>query len=307
MSSIRDHNIGIGDRAVGTLVQTRMAQWRRWLRAFTRFVRTKPLGGAGLFLMAVFLLVAITAPLIASYDPTATLARERLLPPSWKHWFGTDFLGRDMFSRIVWGSRVSINIGVFSMLGAAAIGAVLGVTSAYIGGKYDLTIQRFVDALTAFPSLLLAMALVAAFGHSHFNVMVALIIVFSPRVTRVVRSTSLSIKQMAYVEAAIAIGATSGRIMIRHVMPNTFASLIIIASGLIGSAIIIEASLSFLGIGTPGALSWGSLLSGQAMRFFTTSPWIVLFPGISLTLLVFAVNVFGDALRDVLDPRLRGR
>jgi peptide/nickel transport system permease protein len=290
-----------------SLPQTRKGNWRQWLRSIARFMRYKPLGGAGLFLMVLFFLVAIAAPLIASHDPTATYARDRLLPPSGEHWLGTDFLGRDLFSRIVLGSRISIYIGLASMLGAAVVGAVLGVTSAYIGGKYDLTIQRFVDALTAFPSLLLALALVAAFGASINNVMVALVIVFSPRVTRVVRSTSLSIKQMPYVEAATAIGATDIRIMFRHVMPNTFAPLIIIASGLIGSAILIEASLSFLGIGTPGALSWGGLLSGQAMRFFTTSPWIVLFPGFSLTLLVFAVNVFGDALRDVLDPRLRGR
>ena len=290
-----------------SLPQTRIVNWGLWLRSGARFMRNKPLGGLGLLLMVFFLFVAVTSPILATHDPTYTYAKDRLLPPSWEHWLGTDFLGRDMFSRIVLGSRISIYIGLASMLGAAVAGAVLGVTSAFIGGKYDLTVQRFVDALTAFPSLLLAMALLAAFGHSHVNVMLALVIVFSPRVTRVVRSTSLSIKQMPYVEAATAIGATDNRIMFRHVLPNTFAPLIIIASGLIGSAILIEASLSFLGIGTPGALSWGGLLSGQAMRFFTTSPWIVLFPGFSLTLLVFAVNVFGDALRDVLDPRLRGR
>ena len=317
MSNSGDSNTRKGDGVAGivnqdsqvllSLPQTRMVNWRRWLRSSARFMRNKPLGGLGLLLMVFFLFVAVTSPILATHDPTYTYAKDRLLPPSGEHWLGTDFLGRDMFSRIVLGSRISIYIGLASMLGAAVAGAVLGVTSAFIGGKYDLTVQRFVDALTAFPSLLLAMALLAAFGHSHVNVMLALVIVFSPRVTRVVRSTSLSIKQMPYVEAATAIGATDNRIMFRHVLPNTFAPLIIIASGLIGSAILIEASLSFLGIGTPGALSWGGLLSGQAMRFFTTSPWIVLFPGLSLTLLVFAVNVFGDALRDVLDPRLRGR
>ncbi len=283
------------------------AKWRSYLRAFARFMRTKPLGAIGVILIVLFVLLAITAPSVSPRDPAEIDAYNILASPTSDHLFGTDMLGRDMLSRTIWGSRVSIFVGLVSMLGASIVGAVLGVTSAYFVGKFDLIVQRFIDALTAFPSLLLAMALVAAFGSSFLNVIAALVIVFTPRITRVVRSVALSIKEMPYVESSRAIGAADLRIMFRHILPNTFASLIIVSSGLIGSAIVIEASLSFLGVGTTNLVSWGGLLSGEVMQFFTAAPWIVLFPGIALTLLVFGVNVLGDALRDVLDPRLRGR
>lgn len=283
------------------------SQWNRGFRASRRFLRTKPLGAIGVFLIIFFSVVALAAPAISPNNPKDTNVLNILASPSLEYPFGTDMLGRDMLSRTIWGSRVSIFIGLISMLGASVVGALLGVASAYFAGKFDLIVQRFIDALSAFPSLLLAMALVAAFGSSFLNIIAALIIVFTPRITRVVRSVALSIKAMPYVESSKSIGASDGRIMFRHILPNTFASLIITSSGLIGSAIVIEASLSFLGVGTTNTISWGGLLSREVMAFFTAAPWIVIYPGVALTLLVFGVNILGDALRDVLDPRLRGR
>ncbi len=283
------------------------SRWSRGLRASRRFLRTKPLGTIGIFLIIFFAIVALVAPAISPNNPKETNVFNILASPSLEYPFGTDMLGRDMLSRTIWGSRVSIFIGLVSMLGASIVGALLGVASAYFAGKFDLIVQRFIDALTAFPSLLLAMALVAAFGSSFLNIIAALVIVFTPRITRVVRSVALSIKGMPYIESSRSIGARDTRIMLRHILPNTFASLIIASSGLIGSAIVIEASLSFLGVGTTNTISWGGLLSREVMAFFTAAPWIVIYPGVALTLLVFGVNILGDALRDVLDPRLRGR
>ena len=206
----------------------------------------------------------------------------------------------------MYGARISMLVGVVSMLAASFIGTAVGITSAHFGGWYDLVVQRFIDGLTAFPSLLLAIALMAAFGQSLTNVMLALTIVFTPRITRVVRSAALGIKQTPYIDAARAIGATNLRIMVRHLLPNIFAPLLVIATASVGTMIIIEASLSFLGVGTPAAvISWGSLLSGETQTYFATAPWIGLFPGFALTIVVFGINVFGDSLRDVLDPRLR--
>jgi len=283
------------------------SQWARGFKASLRFLRTKPLGAIGIFLIVFFSIVALAAPVISPSNPKDTNVFNILASPSLEYPFGTDMLGRDMLSRTIWGSRVSIFIGLVSMLGASVVGALLGVASAYFAGKFDLIVQRFIDALSAFPSLLLAMALVAAFGSSFLNIIAALVIVFTPRITRVVRSVALSIKAMPYVESARSSGANNSRIMFRHILPNTFASLIIASSGLIGSAIVIEASLSFLGVGTTNTISWGGLLSREVMAFFTAAPWIVIYPGVALTLLVFGVNILGDALRDVLDPRLRGR
>ena len=293
--------------ALPQLVGAPPSTWRRYRTASVRFLRTKRLGAVGVAIVAIFVIAAAAAPYLPLLSTTATDDMNKLVSPNAHNWFGTDMLGRDVFSRTVWGARVSIFVGVITMLGASVIGAMVGVTSAYFGGRYDLTVQRFVDGLSAFPALLLALALVAAFGSSIFIIIMAMVVVFTPGVTRVVRSVSLSIKQMPYAEAARAIGATEARIMLRHILPNTFASLLIVTTGLVGSAIITEASLSFLGVGTAGYITWGGLLSGQVMQFFSSAPWIVLFPGFALTLLVFGINVFGDALRDVLDPRLRGR
>ena len=277
------------------------------IRALQRFITTKRLGSFGLFIVLATAIMAIGAPIFATTDPWDVNRRAILLAPDASHWFGTDRLGRDLFSRVVYGSRISIYVGVVSMLSAGAIGSLIGVTSAYFGGYFDLIVQRFIDATAAFPTLLLALALMAAFGSSLNNILLSLTIVFTPRVARVVRSVSLSIKEMPYVESARAIGASDLRIMFRHLLPNTFASLIVVATSLIGSAVLIEASLSFLGVGLPAdVISWGAMLAGDILIDFASAPWVGIFPALALTIAVFGVNVFGDALRDVLDPRLRG-
>jgi len=276
-------------------------------KAAIRFLRVKPLGAAGVVIVLVAALVALVAPLAVPHDPWELNSSTILQSPNTTFWFGTDMLGRDILSRTMYGARISLLVALVSLLGASFIGTAVSITSAYFGGWYDLVVQRFVDALTAFPSLLLAIALMAAFGQSLTNVMLALAVVFSPRITRVVRSAALGIMQTPYIDAARAIGASDLRIMVRHILPNTLAPLIVIATASVGTMIIVEASLSFLGVGTPAnVISWGSLLSGEVQQFFATAPWIGLFPGFALTLVVFGINVFGDSLRDVLDPRLRG-
>ena len=281
----------------------------RWRGSPIRLVRNKPLGAVGLLLLLLTLVVAIGANVLAPPDPFDISAQRVSLAPSSDFWFGTDFLGRDILSRTMFGARTSILVGLSTMLLAASIGSIVGVSSAYFGGIYDLIVQRLIDVLTALPSLLLALALMAALGLSFNDVILALVIVFTPRVTKVVRSASLSIKEMPCVESARSMGASNVRIMLRHMLPNTFAPLVGVATSLVGSAILIEASLSFLGVGTPqGIISWGGMLRIENLWPFDKAPWtVIIFPGFALTLVIFAVNVFGDALRDVLDPKLRGR
>ena len=271
------------------------------------FAKVKRLGFAGLIIVLVTALIAIAAPLIAPLDPWRVNEFARLVPPDRVHWFGTDALGRDILSRIIYGSRISIYVGLVVMVASSTIGATIGITCAYFGSGLDLTVQRFVDAVVAFPSLLLALALMAAFGSSLSNILVALAIVFTPSVVRVVRSAALGVKVLPYVEAERAVGASNTRIMLRHILPNTFASLVVVSTSLIGSAILIEAYLSFIGVGLPAnVISWGAMLAGDVLLDFSNAPWIGIFPALVLTLVVFGITVFGDALRDVLDPRLRG-
>ena len=278
------------------------------LQKLLKFMRTKPLGGTGVIILFLCVLVAAAAPLLATQDPGDISGMDQYLPPSSEHYFGTDVFGRDLFSRVVYGTRVSLYIGTIAMLAATSLGAALGVTSAYYGGKYDLILQRFIDVLTMLPSLVLALALMSVFGPGFVSLIVAMIIIFTSRGVRVIRSQALSIKEMPYVEASRAIGGTDTRIILRHVLPNTFGPTMVIATTMIGSAIIIEASLSFLGVGLPAdTISWGGMLSGEVLTEFSSFPWIGIFPGMALSIVVFAINVFGDALRDVFDPRMRGR
>lgn len=278
------------------------------LSKFLLFIKKKPLGGTGVIILLLCVLIAAAAPMLATQDPSDISGMDQYLPPSSDHYFGTDVFGRDLYSRVLYGTRVSLYIGVIAMIAATSIGAALGVTSAYYGGKYDLYLQRVIDVLTMLPSLVLALALMAVFGPGFVSLIVAMIIIFSSRGVRVIRSQSLSIKEMPYVEASRAIGATDMRIILRHVLPNTFGPTMVIATTMIGSAIIIEASLSFLGVGLPAdTISWGGMLSGEVLTEFSSFPWIGIFPGMALSIVVFAINVFGDALRDVFDPRLRGR
>ena len=291
----------------GFLSSTALRSWS--------FSRRKPLGAVGLAIVFLFVLVAITADFIVPFPPTEIHRRNPVEAPLTVHaatgktfWFGTDQLGRDVLSRTLVGARVSLYVGIVTMLVAATGGLILGVSSAYIGGKFDLLIQRVVDGIIAMPTLILALALVAALGQSINNVILAIAIVQIPRITRVIRSAALSIKEVPYVEAARSIGANDVRVMLRHVAPNTMAPLLIVASSAIGAIIITESTLSFLGLGVnPETLTWGALVSGDARLYFAGAPWTLLGPGIAISLVVFGMNMYGDALRDVLDPKLRGR
>ena len=292
------------------LVQPRLTQspWRKRLTGVGHFMKKKPLGATGLMIVVFFALLAVIGPLVAPHDPWEMSAQRILQSPDSGHPFGTDVMGRDILSRTIYGARISMFVGIVVMLFATAAGATIGVTCAYFGGKYDLIVQRFVDAKTAFPSLLLALALMAAFGSSLTSVIVALTIIMSSRGVRVIRAQAMSIKETPYIDASRSIGASNTRIMLLHVFPNTFGPTMIIATVTVGAVILLEASLSFLGVGMPiSIISWGSMLSGEVLQHFAAAPWVGLFPGFALTLVVFGINVFGDALRDTFDPRLRGR
>ena len=273
-----------------------------------RFAQRKPLGAFGISLVLIATALSLAAPIVAPYDPWETRFDHGLEAPNRDFWFGTDVLGRDVLSRVLYGGKISIYVGLVTMLLSGLGGVALGVTSGYIGGQFDLIVQRVVDSIIAFPSLILALALIAALDPGVTNIILAIAIVQTPRMTRVIRSSVLSIRETPYVDAARTIGATHVRIMLRHVTPNTFAPLMIVATSSIGSIIITEASLSFLGIGVPfTTISWGGMLGGDTRQFVSSAVWMALAPGFALSAVVFGLNMFGDALRDVLDPKLRGR
>ena len=271
------------------------------------FARRKPLGTFGAVVALILIVVALFAPFIATKDPAATNAALIYAPPGSELWLGGDQVGRDVFSRLVYGARVSLYAGLLSAFIGATIGMVVGVTSAHFGGKTDLIIQRIVDAMMAFPALILAIAIMAALGASLNNVVIALSIAFMPSTARVLRSQALAVKEMDYILAARAVGAGHGRIIFRHMIPNCFALYIVLVTVFLGTAIVAEATLSFLGIGVPPDVpSWGGMLNGAAQRYVHLAPWLGVFPGLAIAIVVFAWNLLGDALRDVLDPRLRG-
>jgi len=273
-----------------------------------RFCRKKPLGAAGGFLMLVMAVTAIFAEPLSTYDPIATDAANTLAPPNRDHWLGSDHLGRDIYSRIVHGARISLVVGTLSSLLGAVLGGMIGLLSAYFGGKTDLISQRLLDILQGLPLLVLALVMSAALGPSVQNVIIAISIPIIPRAARVIRASVLSIREMQYIEAARALGLQHLRIAFRHVLPNTIGPFIVLTTAQLGSAILVEAALSFLGLGVPEPYpSWGRMLSVSAAEFAQKAPWLVLFPGIAISLAVFGSNLLGDALRDTLDPRLRGR
>ncbi|MEK7681582.1 MAG: ABC transporter permease, partial [Chloroflexota bacterium] len=275
-------------------------------RVILAMARSKPLGAFGAAVILLVLLVAIAAPLIAPYDPLAMNFDAPFAPPSARFLVGADEFGRDVLSRIIWGSRISLYVGVVSVVLGQSIGGALGVVSGFMGGRVDVLVQRFVDMLMSFPMLVLALSIVAALGPSPINVVLAISIVQVPRSSRIIRSAALLVKEMQYVDAGRAIGASGARILWRHVLPNCVAPFIVIASTTMGLAILTEASLSFLGVGTPPPdPSWGAMLSGTGRSYVEIAPWLAIFPGLALTLTVFGFNLLGDALRDILDPRLR--
>jgi peptide/nickel transport system permease protein len=272
-----------------------------------RFVRKKPLGAAGGVLMLVMALTAVFAELLQTHDPIATDAAYTLGRPTAEHWFGTDHLGRDIYSRIVHGARVSLIVGVASTLLGSVLGGIVGLLSGYAGGKTDLVTQRVLDILQGLPLLVLALVMSASLGPSVQNVIIAISVPIVPRAARVIRSSVLSIREMQYVEAARALGVRHLRIAFRHILPNTMGPFIVLCTAQLGSAILVEATLSFLGLGVPEPYpSWGRMLSVSAAEYAQKAPHLVIFPGIAISLAVFGSNLLGDALRDTLDPRLRG-
>ena len=277
--------------------------WRR-LRFFAR---RYVLGTVGLAIMTLFVLAAVFADLICRYDPLTVDSAHALAHPDFRHWMGTDSFGRDVWSRIIHGARISLAVGIGSTTLGAAFGVIIGLASGYLSGWVDLVFQRVTDILQALPLLVLALVMTAALGPSLPNVIIAIAIPLIPIVARVIRANTLALREQPFVEAAKSIGMSETRIALRHVLPNTLAPLIVLATAQLGSTILTEASLSFLGLGIPEPFpSWGRMLSESAAEYVRTAPWLVIFPGIAISLAVFGTNLFGDALRDILDPRQRG-
>lgn len=284
------------------------SRWTRIWKAIGKFIMTKPLGAIGGFIILVMLFAAVFAPQIAPYNPYELNQSLQFGAPSLSHPFGTDEFGRDLFTRIIYGAKIALIIGFCASFLGATGGAIVGVVSAYMGGKTDLLIQRIVDILLAFPLLILALAIASVLGRSTFNLILAIAIPVIPRTARIVRASALSAKELVYVEAARAVGSSHIRVMFRHIIPNIMAPYLIILTAQLGSAILTEASLSFLGLGTAEPdPSWGLMLSGGAPLYAEKAPWVAIFPGVAISLAVFGFNLLGDSLRDALDPRLRGR
>jgi peptide/nickel transport system permease protein len=272
------------------------------------FCRREPLGTFGLVLVAVMAVAGLGAEWIAPYSPTANDFAAMTEPPSWAHIMGTDQFGRDLFSRIVFGARTAFIVGFACALVGGFAGLVLGVGSAYFGGRIDTVLQRVNDVIMAFPLIILALAVIAVFGSGVFNVVLAITIPLIPRCARVVRSSALSIREVPYIDAARACGFGHTRIILRHMVPNVLAPFLIMLTAFVGQAILAEASLSYLGLGVQEPVAaWGLMLQGGAEEYATTAPWIAIFPGVAIALTVFGFSLFGDALRDALDPKLRDR
>jgi peptide/nickel transport system permease protein len=268
--------------------------------------RHYPLGAAGAAILIVFVLTAIFADGISPFDPTSTSSGASLARPGAAHWLGADFMGRDVFSRIVGGSRISLAVGLGSIVLGCLVGVPIGLLSGYFGGWLDLIVQRVIDMMQSLPLLVTALVMAAALGPSLRNTIIAIAIPLVPSISRIVRSNTLALKEMPFIEAARAIGLSETWIAIRHVLPNTLAPLIVLVTAQFGSAILVEASLSFLGLGVPEPYpSWGRMLSESAAEYMRAAPWLVIFPGLAISLVVFGANLLGDALRDMLDPRLR--
>ena len=279
--------------------------------ALWQFVKSQPLGLVGFFVILVYAGCALGAQWIAHYHPEEIDFAAMLSPPGEAHWFGTDQYGRDVFSRIVYGSRTALAVGILSSLFGCTFGAVLGATSGYFGGRIDTIIQRFVDIMLSFPIIVLAMVVVSVLGKQNVfgvdvNLIAAIALPIIPKMARVARSSTLSIVAMPFIDAARAAGFSHTRIILRHILPNIVAPYLIMVTAFVAQAILLEASLSFLGLGvTEPTPAWGLMLSGASADFYQTAPWMILFPGIAITLAVFAFNLFGDSLRDWLDPKLK--
>ncbi len=276
--------------------------WALW-----QFARRKPLGAAGGLIVLALVFSALFASYVAPHNPLAVNAKAALEPPGGAFLLGTDNLGRDVLSRVIFGARISLLVGLLSVALGIGLGSMLGLASGYLGGLTDLVVQRGVDILISFPTLVLALAIVAVLGPSIVNVTLAIGIVMVPTASRVVRGSTLSVRENAYVEAASVVGCGHLRILGRHILPNVTAPIIVVATVNLGTAILSEAALSFLGVGPPPPTpTWGGMLSGEGRQFMEAAPWMALYPGLAISAVVFGFNLLGDALRDVWDPRLRG-
>ncbi|MGI9480297.1 MAG: ABC transporter permease [Hyphomicrobiaceae bacterium] len=280
------------------------------LKQISTFARKQPLGFAGLLVVILFIVLAVFAPWLSPFDPEASSYEHMLAPPgtasdTGTFYLGTDDFGRDVLTRIIYGARTALFVGFTCALIGATVGLVLGVGSAFFGGKVDLIFQRVMDVFMAFPLIIMALSIVAIFGSSIQNVIIAITIPFIPRCARVVRSSALAIREIPYIDAARANGFSNSRIILRHMVPNVMAPFLIMLTAFVGQAILLEASLSFLGLGVQEPVpAWGLMLK-NAQEYIRSEPWIAIWPGIAITLGVFGFNLFGDALRDALDPRLR--
>jgi peptide/nickel transport system permease protein len=279
----------------------------RLLAAVARFARRKPLGALGGVIVIAMLVMAVFAERIAPYGYDQTIRGARMQPPSAVHWLGTDNLSRDMWSRIVHGARVSITVGFLTVSLAVLLATAIGVSSAYFGGAWDLVVQRVVDAWLSFPYLIIILSVMAVLGPGLGNVVLSLAVLIAATNSRVIRGATLAVMQHSYVEAARAMGCGHTRIIVRHLLPNVTATIIILATIGLGAVILAESALSFLGFGVPPPHpSWGGMLSGSGRTYMFRAPWMAIWPGVAISLAVFGFNMLGDALRDVLDPRLRG-
>jgi peptide/nickel transport system permease protein len=284
------------------------------LKRLKVFARKQPLGTGGAVVVILYILAAIFAPEITSFDPVANSYEHQFIAPNGMFWMGTDEWGRDIFTRVIYGSRTALFVGFTCAFVGATIGLVLGVGSAYFGGKIDLIFQRIMDVFMAFPLIIMALSIVSMAQalaippeHSVYFVILAITIPFIPRCARVVRSSALAIREIPYVDAARANGFSDTRIILRHMVPNVMAPYLIMITAFVGQAILLEASLSFLGLGVQDPIpAWGLMLR-NAQEFIRTEPWIAIWPGVAITLGVFGFNLFGDAVRDALDPRLRSQ
>lgn len=299
-------NMNAADLGEANTVKRDSMTTPRWFKRVIRFFRQRPLGAAGGVVVFIMILMSILADVIAPYNPVQTDYIRMLLPPNRANWLGTDAYGRDVLSRIIYGSRTALLIGFSASFFGATLGAIIGVGCAYFGGKVDLIIQRFVEIFLSLPLIILALTVVSVLGPGTLNVIVAITIPMIPRCTQIIRSSSLSIREMTYIDAARASGFSHTRIIFRHMLPNVAAPYLILLTAFLGEAILVEASLSFLGLGvaepTP---AWGLMLKGAAVEFAQRAPWMAIFPGLAISLSVFGFNIFGDSLRDELDPKLR--
>lgn len=276
-----------------------------------RLARRQPLGAAGAFIVLAMIVAAVFADVVAPHDPVANNFMAMEQAPSWEFPLGTDQFGRDLLSRIIYGARTALMVGFLSSILGCTLGAVIGVVSAYFGGRIDMAIQRLMDVLLSFPIIVLALAVVTVLGKwkvagLDMNLVIAIAIPMVPKVARVVRSSALAIREMPYIDAARTAGFSHTRIIFRHIIPNVVAPYLIMLTAFVAQAILLEASLSFLGLGvTEPTPAWGLMLSGSSQEFYREAPWMIIFPGLAISLAVFAFNLFGDSLRDWLDPKLK--